>query len=556
MNTGKLDFISDYLFDRNGLVHAGTRRSLGSGLKNKLMEVYHQQSPAHCNKSPHDTLINERNIEIIDVFPALAQDSVFYDKLNSHAQNFCRNIKSEIADSKEIQVALEELEKQKSSKVRHLKESLREIKGVGSFLESILEKNDKKDPLNPITDNEKKIFRFLLVSILKIDPNTDNSKIVYIIKVLTKYFHPDKSKKDSDLYSCILSKGFRIAKVIENCISQDSPVNSLILSIANLKKFQYLDRVNAEEKIRKEMLAFKPGDLKDSDKEKLLMSIIKFNERDLLDIMINRLGINNLKLNNETPLIYALQNGGDEDVIKKLIEKGDINALGLEGKTPLQIAICGYKEWKEEHPRASVRNPYEKTIECLLDCHKLCVDAKDSRKGFTALCYIVLQPKIDSTSLQFINQLINLGANIDHSYVSGVTVRSLLKKKLNEEQFSDIEILADNLEDIRNGVKFHGDEIVELIDEFNKAHYSVYTALEKVREAIINKKTLRQKKSCRKTVLMAVIEADAVSFIKLLLKRHDFTLDQLTTEGDTPLDYARKKGADNIIKYLSDAVST
>ena len=214
------------------------------------------------------------------------------------------------------------------------------------------------------------------------------------------------------------------------------------------------------------MQALKAGDLKGNDKEKLLMSIIQADLPDLLDIIIYRLSLDDLKVNNETPLIYAIQNGG-KDVIKMLIEKEDVNALSREGKTPLQIAIFGYMEWKHKHKRtfSPLHNPYEKTIQCLLDSHKLCVDAKDSLEGHTALCDIALQQEIDSISLQFINQLINLGANIDQPIVPGITVHSLLKSKLNEEQFSDIEILANNLEDIRNGVEFHGDEIVRYLSD-------------------------------------------------------------------------------------------
>ena len=314
-----------------------------------------------------------------------------------------------------------------------------------------------------------------------------------------------------------------------------------------------MDQLWARQEIMKEMKTLKADNLEDIQKEALLMSIIQSDESGLLDILMKRVSIDNLKVCNETPLIYAIQKG-KESIIKSLIKKQDVNAPSLERKNSLQTAIDCYKKWKDMHKSSDLHNPYERIIKLLLDCPELCVDSKDSQ-GRTALCNIVLQEKIDSSCLQIINKLINRGANIDQPIPPHKTVRSLLDEKLNEDQFADIEILADNLEDIRNGVQFHGDEIVELIAEFNKTYYGSFTALEKVREAIVNIETLRQKKSCRKTVLMAAIESDTVSFIKLLINRPDFTIVQLTPTGETPLEYARKIDAKNIIKYLSTVSS-
>ena len=42
---------------------------------------------------------------------------------------------------------------------------------------------------------------------------------------------------------------------------------------------------------------------------------------------------------------------------------------------------------------------------------------------------------------------------------------------------------------------------------------------------------------------MAATESNNVTFVELLLKRPDFTVNQLTPEGDTPLSYAKKIGA-------------
>uniref|UniRef100_UPI00214741B8 hypothetical protein n=1 Tax=unclassified Endozoicomonas TaxID=2644528 RepID=UPI00214741B8 len=322
MNMEALGLISKVMFDVHDrgayLMHSGNGKSAEPDLKIKLMRVYNQQNLKYSSKLPNDTPINERTIEFIHILPTLAQTSDFFDRLNRHAENFCRAIESNIADSKEIQDALKELNKQKRSKKINLQESLRELKGVGNFMESILNKLDNEVT---ITDNEKKIFKFLLANILKIDQNTDNSNVEYIIKTLTKYFHPDRcSGKNSDLYSCILSNGLRIIGHIKNLwdvdkteisrsqkgISHELPNDSLIESIANLNKIDNCYRLKTYEKIKKEMLVLKASDLKDNYKERLLMSIIQANSSALMKIMINHLSINNLKVNNETPLIYAI----------------------------------------------------------------------------------------------------------------------------------------------------------------------------------------------------------------------------------------------------------
>ncbi|MBO9481099.1 ankyrin repeat domain-containing protein [Salinisphaera sp. G21_0] len=558
MNNVNLDFISNYLFDpngRNGLIHAGTGRSVGPDFKSKLMEVYKQEGLSHHDKRLHDTPVNERNIEIIHVLPALAKDREFFDKLNRHAENFCRNILSNIADSKEIQVALEEPEKldahdvlealkaikagKQNSKVIHSKESLRSLEGVGNFLESILEKYENDDL---ITDNEKKIFRFLLVSMLKIDPNTDDSNMAHIIGVLTRYFHPDKSRKDSDLYSYILNKGFHLAKVVGNGIRQELYDDPLLLSIANLKKLRYTGEFGAEDKIIKEMLALKASGLKDKYKEKLLRLIIKFNESDLLEIMINRLGINNLKINNEIPLIYVIQNGCNELVIKKLIENGDVNALGLEGKTPLQIAIDCYKNWKDKNP-LEFDNPFEEIIQWILDYHKLCVDAKDS-KGLTALCHIALWPKLTLSTIQLMNKLITQGANIDQPIENGVTVRSFLQQRLKKKYFSDIETLADNPEDIRIDLL----SLIQSIGSLSKHHSNWGSGLEKLIEKMQALKASDLKGNDKEKLLMSIIQADQSKLLDIMIYR--LGIDNLKVNNETPLIYAIHNGGEYVIKKL------
>lgn len=559
MNIGNLDFISNYLFDPNGrntLVHSGTGKSLGSGFKSKLMEVYKQEGRPHCNKSPHDKPVNERNIDIIHVLPALAKDRDFFDKLNRHAENFCRNLKGKIADSKEMQVAMEELNELERVDTRYLrealkagvlklevihsKESLRSLEGVGNFLESILEKYDNEDL---ITDNEKKILRFLLVNILKIDPNTDDANMAYIIKELLKFSHPDRSHMRIDLCTCILSKGLRLTRLVENGIRQELYEDPLMLSIVNKQKLGHMGQCEAEAKIKKEMRVLKASDLKDNYKEKLLMLIIKFNEPDLLDIMINRLGIDDLKIKNETPLIYAIQNGCDELVIKKLIENGDINALSFqEGKIPLQIAIDRYKNWMDHNPLRFV-NPYEEIIQWILDYHKLCVDARDS-KGLTALCHIALWPKLALSTVQLINKLINRGANIDQPIENGVTVRKFLREGLEEKYFSDIEALADNPEDFRIDPL----SLIQSIGNLNELHYSSYADAKKIQEKMQALKASDLKGNDKEKLLMSIIQADQSGLLGIMMYR--LGIDDLKVNDETPLIYAIKNGGRAVIKKL------
>ncbi|WP_257296163.1 ankyrin repeat domain-containing protein [Endozoicomonas sp. YOMI1] len=558
INIQSLEIVTNYLFNTihaKRYLHTGTGNTLSPDVKKVVWEVYHLQNLNQCDKGSHDTPLLRRDIQIIHVLPTLAQSRCFFDSLNEHAQRFLERRTDKTVVSKEVKVALEELK---------MADSLKKFVGIGRFFESILDKHDNK---KPITHSEKTVFRFLLTGIFKIDPGIDALNSANFLKMLSRYFHPDKSGKSSELYSCVLSQGLRLAKLINDLWSVEKTEQSgsqkinlteisydpLVTSIYNLSQLHYLDGHWAREKIKKEMQTLNATHLKDNQKEALIMSIITSDESGLLDILMNRVRIDNLKIYDDTPLIYAIKKG-NESVIKSLIKTQDINALGFDGRTPLQIAIHCYEEWNNNHKDFSYRsNPYERIINFLLDSPGLCVDNKNSF-NLTALGDIALLPKIDSSHLQFINKLINRGANIDQIFLRQ-TVRSLLEKKLKEDQFAEIEKLADNLEDIRNGVEFHGDEIVELIAEYNKTHYGRFSALEKVREAITNKKTLRQKKSGRKTVLMAAIESDAVSFIKLLSKRPDFTIDQLTTKGETPLEYARKIGAQNIVKYLSTDIS-
>ncbi|WP_448217097.1 ankyrin repeat domain-containing protein [Endozoicomonas sp. 2B-B] len=557
MNMEAIGYISKVLFDvhdRGGyLMHSGNGTSVGPDLKIKLMEVYNQQSLKSSNKFPNDTPIDERTVEFIHILPTLAQTSDFFDRLNRHAENFCRTIESNIADSIEIQDALEELNKQHRSKRIDLKESLRELKGVGNFMETILNKVENGVT---ITDNEKTIFKFLLANILKIDQNTDISNLEHIIKTLIKYFHPDRcSGKNSDLYSCILSNGLRIIDHIkilwdvektvnsrsQKGISHESTIDSLIESIANLKKIDNCYRLKTFEKIRKEMLALKANDLKDNDKVRLLMSIIQVDSPSILKTMINHLGINNLKVNNEKPLIYAIQNTAVE-VIKILIEKEDINAPGLEGKTPLQIAIDCYKIKKDNFcPGNSAR-----IVHSILDCHKVCVDAKDS-EGKTALCHIAFQENVgsDSLSLEIIKKLINLGANIDQPIMHDLTVRSFLKRELTKKKFHDIETLADSLKDLRNA----GFPLISSIAKLNTlTDMDRSKAYEKIRKEMLALKASDLNDNDKARLLKSVIQTDTSELMEIMINR--LSINNLKVNNETPLIYAIQNTAVKVVKLI------
>lgn len=548
------NLITNYLFDNNIVFRAGSDNSLPPHITDKIQSVYQQCSPQTAT-NPNTTPINHRNIKLIDIIPILSRTHSFFEKIIKHAENFCQRINSHHSTIIEKTLEVEDPLKTLT------------FSDIGDFFEAILKKHSKKQH---ITDNEKETFKYLITGLFKMDQNLDAKNVSKILTTFTKFFHPDRTKHECDLYKCILNKERRIHKAIEDIWNiQDTTIqpypkkntynlheNQLIKKISQLNKLGYVNKFWAQKEIKKELQSLKTLNRKDNYKEDLLLVTIKYDESGILETLINRgdFNINELKINNETPLIYAIQNIS-LDVIKLLTEMQDINIPGLEGKTPLQIAIACYYKYAEK--RYFIRwseNPYIPVIESLLACDNLNVDSMDSI-GMTALCHIALLPQLHLSSLQFMEKLIHRGANIDQPVQGHETVRSLLEKKLKQDQFSNLEILADNLEDIRNGVKFHGDEIVELIDKYNKTHGPLqqFHAYKKVEETINTTKTLQQKKSCRRTVLMAAIESKTVSFIERLLNRKDFTIDQLTTNGETPLNYAIQKGSYNIVKFLIDS---
>ena len=548
--------------DRAGnLKHAGTGRSVEPDLNSKPREVDGQQTPPHCHNSTHDTPINVRNADIFKTLPKLAQTSDFYEKLNIHAQDFCQNIESKIADS-EIQVTLEQLKRHyeydrlekpqmewgpESLEVNDLKESFKELKGIGNFFESVLKKYDNR---KAVTDYEQKILRFLLTNLLNIDPNTDDSSLVVILRELLKYFHPDKSGKHGDLYSIILSKGLRLAEMIKNNFSHESDDDPLIQSIIDLKKLNYLHRAEASRKIEKEMMSLKASELDDNYKEKLLMSIIKSDNQFLLDMMIYHLGINNLTVNNETPLIYAVHNGCEYHLIKKLIKNGDVNALSLEGETPLQIAIDCFKRCNDENPGRL--NPYQEIIQCILDYHKLCVDTRDSA-GQTALCRIASRRNLDLSSCYLIYKLINRGANIDQPIgtESGGTVRNALKAKVDEKDFSVFERLADQVK--LAGARIDPLTLIQSIADMRKIDKTItpgfwYESWQEIDKKIKALKVGDLKDNDKEKLLMSFIHSKFECLMDSMIYR--LGIDNLKIKNETPLIYAIKDGCIEVIRKL------
>ena len=462
MNTGKIKQITDYLFcanDNKNVLQAGTGSTLPCEIKSEILEVYRHQ-PVHSSRRPSDTPINQRNIEIIDVLPTLARDPDFLEKLNNHAKDFCKNFMDQ-ARSSGIESAL------KGKPVETLVDAKK-------FLEFILDKHKNNQP---ITDKEKLAFKLLLTGMLKMDHSLDAENSSSILKTLTRHSHPDRTKQDIDLYSCILSKGRSHAKVINDVWdveptqkSAASPHNSyistfsddqLLEAIVNLRSLKeaivnlrYPEKMKTNEtilfnKIMNELQSRNPLCQEGQEgnfKENLLKLIIESNEIELLKILLNRpdFDISQVKIGNETPFIYAIQTADcpNRSAIIAALKDNDTNTLGLEGKTPLQIAI----DYDQKFPRKSRRVSgyrYNEAIRTLLHCPNQCVDSKDST-GLTALCYFALFPKIDPASLNFIKQLIKLGANIDHPVPGYGTVRTLLEEKLNRLQFAEIESLAAN----------------------------------------------------------------------------------------------------------------
>ncbi|WP_257297293.1 ankyrin repeat domain-containing protein [Endozoicomonas sp. YOMI1] len=416
--------------NQNIVFQASTGNFLPPDLKHKLLEI-HQQSSTHFSENPHGSPVYLRNIELIRAAPILAQTDCFFEQLNSHAIEFCKNINR--THSIDIQMALWDAG------------PFTTLLDIGKFLEFILDKHNNK---HHITYNEKIAFKFLLSGLLKMDHNLDADNSSQILETLSNYFPPDKIGKYCELYSCILSKGLSLAKVIKDVWSINSTakfsiqkndvfdmsVEQLITLITKLSENKnkipnVADRYQFRQNIKVRLSTLNSI----NQKETLLMTLIKYNEQALLEVLMDRedFNINELTVIGETPLIYAIKQRS-QWIIDFLINKQDINTLGLEGKTPLQIAIGCYSKYLDEDKLSDCCNPYKPVIESLLNCHQLNVDGKDS-VGMTALCHIAMLPKLDSTCFSFIEKLKSRGANVEQSVQGHGTVLGLLGKKLKPE---------------------------------------------------------------------------------------------------------------------------
>ena len=454
MTTGKINKITDYLFRANNVLQADTGNTLPCELKSEIFEVYRQQSGSRSSGGACDTPIGRRSIEIIDVLPTLAQSSYFFDSLNRHAKNFCENLLGYV-NSKDIYHALTAREV-----------PIRNMADIGIFFDSILKKQSNNQP---ISDPDKKVFKFLITGLFKMDQNLDATNSLKIVHTLLLHLHPDKSDgRESDLYKIIISKGKNLNKVFKNLwniekkessdsSSQDFSDDCLIESISRLDRCDTTEYKLNLRKVIHGIITWKTLYKQNTYKEKLLKLIIEKCDPDLLEFsMIVRLDfdIKQLKPEGETPLIYALQLNTTYDhpwrysgAIIKILMENDINTLGLEGKNPLQIAVENFIKF----PARSTLSAHMNIINLLLDCPKLCVDGKDS-DDLTALCYIAKLDEIDERYLELIKKMINLGANIDHPISDHETVRTLFSKKLNSDKFAELETLADN----RRGMKRKG----------------------------------------------------------------------------------------------------
>lgn len=456
MDTERINQITDYLFRANNnknVLQAGTGSTISGELKSEILEVYRQQSLSRSTGGSCDTPIDRRNIELIDVLPTLAQSSYFFDSFNQHAKNFCENL-LDYVNSPDIYHALTAREV-----------PVKNMADIGNFFDSILKKHSNNQP---ISDPDRKVFKFLIAGIFKMDQNLDATNSSKIVRTLLLYFHPDKfGGRESELYSIIISKGRNLTKAIKDLwniekkessysSSQDFSDDYFIKSIEELDRGFATKHLLSINRIGRKLQNLSSLYKQKIYQEKLLKVIIEKCEPDLLEILMDRVDfdIKQLKLEGETPLIYAIQHRAtythswlySGSVIKMLVEN-DINTLGLEGKKPLQIAVENFIGYSARW----ILSTHENIIDSLLDSPKLCVDGTDSN-GLTALCYIAKLDEIDERYLKLIKRMINLGANIDHPISDHETVRTLFGKKLNPDKFAELETLADN----RRGMKRKG----------------------------------------------------------------------------------------------------
>ena len=449
MNTDGINReITNHLFATNDDRHvfrASVGKTLPATLRDEVLEGYLPRD----NEGSPKTSIGERDIEIIKVLPTLSRTPYFFNKLNEHTENFCENLMDNTLGT-EIEKPLAEVG------------TLKTLEDAGEFFKSIINKHDNNQP---ITNNEKIVFKHLLTGLLKIDKNLDAKNTVAILNILTNSFDPNRSGQENELFSFVLKQEFGLEKVIEELWDIKKPEKSaihkghkfesyndkLINSIARLKTLEPIEKWWEYDKVKEYLLNLKTLNPEKTYQESLLQLIIEDGQPDLLKILMKRkdFDIQQLKILDETPLIFAMKQEWSalwEQVIEALIEN-DTNTLDSSGITPLQVAIRYYKMWsrfiRNQINSNPFSNPFYKIINLLLDSSKLNVDGKDSA-GLTALSYIASHPDIDPPCLEFINKLIKRGADLDHPIPNHGTVRTLLQEKLKPEQFAEIEKLAEN----------------------------------------------------------------------------------------------------------------
>ena len=113
------------------------------------------------------------------------------------------------------------------------------------------------------------------------DNNLDAKNVSKILTTFTKFFHPDRTKHECDLYKCILNKERHIHRAIEdiwniqgttiqpypNSNTSNLHENQLIKKISQLNKLGYVNKFWAKEEIKKELQSLKTLNQKDNYKE-------------------------------------------------------------------------------------------------------------------------------------------------------------------------------------------------------------------------------------------------------------------------------------------------
>lgn len=431
-------------------------------LRTELPEIIlklYQQTP-NTPLSHSKPKMDRRSIRLIDAFPLLVKNEEFIKGYNRHVENFCTDLKD--SDEMEFHGTLIDLS------------SINSLADCERFFSKLIDKLDSKQDIHP---DEKILFKFLLSHLLKIKPETDHISSAHLVKQLTKFFHPDLSHQESDLYSCVLSKGPDLCKLIHH-IWNDVRITPkdvehghltrkfdrksyFVASEVELKKCieEYLNATLGRNYLGYRMLQHvMPAEIllrERNCKETVLMTAIKYDLGVVLEklIKITNIDANELTPDGDTHLIHAIKNE-KMFCINTLLKVADANTPGLDGKVPLQVAVDCYKKYFEDNDIPFVHNdsinPYLRVIEALAACRGINIDAKD-RCGKTALqnMFDNWQPEFLLPATKF---LIKSGANIDQPLhnSSHFTIRYILQATLDCNQFAEIETLAKNAVENQN----------------------------------------------------------------------------------------------------------